>query len=300
MTTTFDGVDRLFDRSHTTLLLAIAEAKSFSGAAAALGVSQPSISQQVKRLEIAAGRRLFHRGATGVSLTSDGEAVLVYARAMAALTDDLRRHFRDSGEVLQLSIGMSEDFCRTALPTVLWLFLREHPLVEMRMTSGSVDELMAAVRSREVDLAVMRRDPAYPDVTPVWTDRVCWTGRSDLPMPIADPVPLALPFGPSPMRNEVMSTLKAHGRTWRVAFEARGLTGVEAALQAGIGVCAGPRSMRLLSTSWLGPEAGLPDLPDAEFVMSPPNPMSGGVAAFAEILKQAAISSFRAPDAPGG
>ena len=56
-----DEIERLISYDQMRLVLAIVEARSFSGAAAALGVSQPSISQQVKRIERAAGRTLFHR-----------------------------------------------------------------------------------------------------------------------------------------------------------------------------------------------------------------------------------------------
>ena len=293
-----DGpLDHLVNHDQMRLLLAIVEARSFNGAAARLGVSQPAVSQQVKRIERAVGRTLFRRGAGGVELTGDGEAVVVYVRAMLGLADDLRRHLRQSETTVRISVGLSEDFCRTALPSVLWLFMREHPQVQLRVLSGSFEMLTEAIASRAVDLAVLRQYSAARPGTPFWSDATCWLGRADLPTPIPDPVPLVLPIAPSPARDLLLETLRTHRRSWRVAFESASLTGIEAALQAGLGVCAGPRSMPLVGVAQLDESYGLPPVPDVEFVMAEPQPDAGeAVVAFAEVLRQAAAWSFRQPE----
>ena len=67
---------------------------------------------------------------------------------------------------------------------------------------------------------------------------------------------------------------------------------------AGLGVCAAPRALRLFRIEQLGERCGLPALPDAEFVMTAPRKgLSGAVAAFAEVLREAATASFQTPDA---
>ena len=119
-------LDRLLDREQLRVILAVTQAKSFSGAAALLGVSQPSVSQQIKRLERLSGITLFRRNRRGIELTSEGEAVVIYARAVASLTDELKKQLQQPiGAVV--SIGMSEDFCRTALPAILSVYKRGHP-----------------------------------------------------------------------------------------------------------------------------------------------------------------------------
>lgn len=296
-----DGpLDHLVNHDQMRLLLAIVEARSFSGAATRLGVSQPAVSQQVKRIERVVGRTLFRRGAGGVELTGDGEAVVVYVRAMLGLADDLRRHLRQSETTVRITVGLSEDFCRTALPSVLWLFMREHPQVQLRVMSGTFEMLTGAIAARTVDLAVLRRSPMAQPGASLWSDATCWLGRADLPKPIPDPVPVVLPMAPSPAREALLDTLRAHRRTWRVAFESASLTGIEAALQAGLGVCAGPRSMPLVGLVRLDESYGLPPMPDVEFVMAEPEPDAGeAVLAFAEVLRQAASWSFRQPEPSG-
>lgn len=296
-----DPLDALVNRDQMRLLLAIVEARSFSGAAAALGISQPAVSQQVKRIERAAGRTLFRRGAAGVELTADGEAVIVYVRAMLALAEDLRRHLRQNETPIRIAVGLSEDFCRTALPSVLWLFMRDHPQVQLRVVSGAFEMLSDAIARHSVDLAVTRRYALPRAATPFWSDETSWVGRADLPQPIPDPVPLVVPVAPSPARDSLFETLRAHRRTWRVAFESASLAGIEAALQAGLGVCGAPRSMPLTGVAQLDARSGLPPLPDAEFVLVEPEPGAGeAVLAFAEVLRQAAAWSFRGQELGDG
>jgi DNA-binding transcriptional LysR family regulator len=61
-------------------------AGSISRAAAALGQSQPALSQQLRKLERTVGQPVLHRAATGVSLTKAGEALLPYAERILALS----------------------------------------------------------------------------------------------------------------------------------------------------------------------------------------------------------------------
>ena len=299
--TPFDGpLDQLVNHDQMRLLLAIVEARSFSGAAARLGVSQPAVSQQVKRVERAVGRTLFRRGAGGVELTGDGEAVVVYVRAMLTLAEDLRRHLRQSETPVRISVGMSEDFCRTALPSVLWLFMRDHPQVQLRVVSGPYDILSEAIGSRAVDLAVMRRSTVARHATLLWSDRQVWGGRADLALPVADPVPLVLPVAPNPVRDTLFDVLRAHHRAWRVVFEGASMIGIEAALQAGLGVCAGPSSMPLTGFTRFDERCGLPQLPDVDYVLLEPEPEAGeAVIAFTEVLRQAAAWRFRSPEIDG-
>ena len=91
------NIDRLLGREQIELLRAIARSGSFSAAAVTLGVTTSSVSQQVKRLESDAGCMLLKRERHGVSVTPQCTAVLSYARAVAALSDELRHRLGTSG-----------------------------------------------------------------------------------------------------------------------------------------------------------------------------------------------------------
>ncbi|WP_205856825.1 helix-turn-helix domain-containing protein, partial [Phytoactinopolyspora endophytica] len=62
----------MFDPVHLRTFLAVAETLSFTGAGARLGISQPTVSQHVRRLEDSAGRQLLSRDTRTVTLTDNG------------------------------------------------------------------------------------------------------------------------------------------------------------------------------------------------------------------------------------
>ncbi|MCJ2067966.1 LysR family transcriptional regulator [Methylobacterium sp. J-030] len=285
----------LIERDQIRLLLAISAGGSFSAAAAELGITQSSISQQVKRLETIAGFPLFRRNRRGIKLTSECETIIYYARAMEKLAEDMRLHFKQARSNDRVCIGMGEDFCRTALPAVLHLLAKNFPNVDIQIVSGSYDLIAQAISARSVDLVVMRRWDRYPDTKLLWIERQVWYGQARFAAPIEDPVPLVVPFAPNPTRTTLIDALKAQGRVWKVRFESVGMAGIEAALQCGIGVCGGPRHMPMYGVQAIEPGGNLPKLPDVEFVMVGPSASSSGVVrAVAEVLLSLACTGFRA------
>src|ERR1700733_14118192 len=92
--------------------VAVAQASSFSRAAAACFVSQPSLSQQIAKLETDVGQRLFDRLGRRVQLTDAGRQLLDSAMAILAMVEDVKLRLRDDGNVVgcKLTVG--------ALPTI--------------------------------------------------------------------------------------------------------------------------------------------------------------------------------------
>ena len=294
-----NGIERLVDPGLLRLLLAITETRGFANAAQVLGVTQPSVSQQVKRIEQFVGRPLFRRTRRGAELTADGEAVIIYARAMLGLTSDLRQRLDRLDAGVEVATAMSEDFCRTALPTVLRLFVLDHPHVRLRIVSGTYETLTAAIENRTVDFAIMRRYDRFPDAEPLFHDQLAWFGGLGLRLPVADPIPLVVPLPPNPTRSTILDCLRAAGRSSIIRFESIGVAGMEMALGAHLGVCAGPRGMALLGVAPLPDGHGLPPLPRVEFVMvRAGRALSDAAHAFARVLADAARSRFELESHP--
>jgi DNA-binding transcriptional LysR family regulator len=281
-------------------MIAVAEQGSFNKAAAGLGVQQSAVNQQVVRIEDKIGRRLFDRTPTGVRLTVDGEAVLIYSRAMAKLGRDLLLHLAASEGEAVLRIGFSEDFGRTALPAVLGIFAREYPHLRFEALCAPVSAtLFEALDRRDLDLVMVRRDPRVPRGETLWSAPTVWVGRKDLQLPIVDPVPLVLPPG-GVLRATVLDALQGASRRWRVVFESAGLATLEAAVRAGLGVSACPLRMELLDLVRLDGAAGLPSLAPSVFVYDRAEPARSDVVnAFSEVLRTAARLSFALDSAPG-
>jgi DNA-binding transcriptional LysR family regulator len=286
----FDGI---LSRDQIRTLIGVAEHGSFHRAAAQLGVRQPAISQQIQRLEEKLGRRLFDRSPTGVSLTLDGEAVLIYARAMAKLGAEMSRHFSRSTRETVIRIGIGEEFGRTALPTVLALFARMHVGFRFEaLCTNPSRALFGILDDGALDVVVARQDPARRPGETVWAEPTIWAGRPDLTLLPSDPVPLVLPDA-STLRDTMLSTLTTASRPWRVVFEGGSLAILEAAVRAGLGVSACTARLDLTQIVPVEASAGLPALPPSVFVLErAPTTKLQEVDAFCDVLRTAAQLSF--------
>jgi DNA-binding transcriptional LysR family regulator len=86
----------VFDPTLLRTFLAVADTRSFTNAAKRLGISQPTVSQQVRKLEQAAGRQLIARDTRDVRLTDNGDAMAGFARSILAAHAEASSYFSGS------------------------------------------------------------------------------------------------------------------------------------------------------------------------------------------------------------
>ncbi|MDR5682474.1 MAG: LysR family transcriptional regulator [Armatimonadota bacterium] len=114
----------------------VAHERSITRAAAALFLSQPAVSAQIRALEREVGHRLFRRTGRGVELTPAGEALLAHVeRGLAAIEDGLAE-VRADGAVQTLVVGTVVSVSLDMLPTILDRFHARHPQVHVVMRTG--------------------------------------------------------------------------------------------------------------------------------------------------------------------
>ena len=135
---------------------AVARHGHFTRAAEELYVTQPALSQQVRRLEAELGLALLRRTSKGVELTPAGADLLVHAQAVLAEVADARasmdRHAGVSRGVARLA-ATAADAAR--LPDALADFHAAHPRVQIALRQGSAAEVAALVARGSVDVAVL-------------------------------------------------------------------------------------------------------------------------------------------------
>jgi LysR family hydrogen peroxide-inducible transcriptional activator len=137
--------------------LAVARTKNFSRAAEQCHVAQPSLSQQIMKLEDELGERLFERTKREVSLTPAGDLLRVHAERVlqeVELARDGVREFRGlvRGRVV---LGVLPTVAPYFLPRRLRAFSSRFPAVEVVVHEDTTDQLAAAVLAKEVDLALV-------------------------------------------------------------------------------------------------------------------------------------------------
>ncbi|MGV9533410.1 LysR family transcriptional regulator [Streptosporangium sandarakinum] len=236
-------------------------AGSISRAAAALGRTQPALSQQLRKLERAVGSPLLHRAPSGISPTRAGEELLPYAERILALS---AQALAETGRALtgHCGVGLLEDLAASRLPQALADLARLHPDATLEVLSLSSAGMREAYDTGRVQL-VLDEVPDLP-----WPPR--WTVRLPLVWAVgqgvatdADPLPVVLFSNTCAWRTSVLETMEGSGRRWRVAFESNSLAGVLAALRAGLGVAA-LLPANLEPAMACHDAAALPALPDVE------------------------------------
>ncbi len=138
-------------------VLAVAKTRNFSRAAETCHVSQPSLSQQIAKLESELGERLFSRLKRSAVLTSAGEALVQRATRILAEVDAARRDVADAAEHVRgkVSVGVLPTIAPYLLPHVLALTARECPRMEVRIHEATTAQLLASAAACEIDLAIL-------------------------------------------------------------------------------------------------------------------------------------------------
>src|SRR5262249_27475226 len=140
--------------------VAVAEERNFTRAAERIPIAQPSISQQIRRLEAELGEHLFLRGRRGARLTPAGQALLPHARtalqaasggpeAGAALTRPLTL------PRAPLPGGLLPPPPARRFPRLLGAFCRAHPRIEVTLLEDQTDALLAALAAGQLHAALI-------------------------------------------------------------------------------------------------------------------------------------------------
>lgn len=248
--------------------VAVAEARSFTRAGVRLGRTQSTISLQIKRLEEQLNAELFSRDPRNVVLTNQGEGLLVQARRMLRVNDEIIGEMFEHALEGEVRFGAPEDFATTHLPGILGDYARAYPHVSLSVTCDLTLRLMDKMSQGELDLALIKREPVGADVgVPVWREHLVWVGAGEDVLPKEAPIPLIAAPAPCVYRKRATAALDAVGKAWRVAYTSPSLAGQHAALRAGLGVTALPTEMVPAELMTFGAAHGFPPLSDAEIAL---------------------------------
>jgi DNA-binding transcriptional LysR family regulator len=259
---------QMFDPALLTTFVTVAKAASFSAAGRRLGLRQSTVSQQVRRLEEAAGRRLFVRDTHSVTLTADGQAMLSLAGGILEANERARQYFAGSELRGRVRFGAAEDFVQSRLPEVLRDFTRRHRSVDIELTVDLSARLFHALDAAELDLVLAKRRPGEERGRLVRRVRMVWIASDAA---VADPartLPLILYPPPSTSRAVALEALERAGRPWRIVCTSASLSGLNAATLAGLGVCIQCDGFAPAGLSEVPRSALLPDLGSIEFVVA--------------------------------
>jgi DNA-binding transcriptional LysR family regulator len=249
----------MIDAAGLRVMRAIADEGSFTGAALALGYSQPAISQMVRRLEQRTGTVLVERVGRNVRLTEAGQVLARHAVGVLSALDAAEEEVAAiaglrAGRVRLMAFPSSS---ATLVPHALALVKRRFPDVKVTFTEAEPPESLAALRAGECDLAVAfayeGADSARAEddldlfvTTKLLDDDVRLVLPTGHPMADQEVVELAALSGEDWIagcprcRGNLLQLCAAEGFTPNVAFETEDYVAVLGLVAEGLGVALVP------------------------------------------------------------
>ena len=235
------------------VFLSVAENASFRKAADQTHRSMPAVSMQIKQLEEQVGVALFQRTTRKVSLTAEGEKLLISARkALAELEIGLLQiqHSIDLQHG-RLSFACVPTVASTRLPLILTTFAKKYPGITVHVRELANLELLDCVRRREVDFGIgpMPDNKGDLDFSPIFVDEYCAMlpkgyqdkGRAGISLRELCTLPLLMLSDASTFRGHIDKALIANGLEAKSNYEFAHVNTLIAMAEAGLGVALLPR-----------------------------------------------------------
>lgn len=264
-----------FDIEQLKTLVAAVDAGSLTAAVPLRYRSQSALSEQLNKLEQAAGAQLLVRSKQGVRPTAAGQRLIDHARKILALSDAAWRDMNNLALEGEVHIGISDYVRPSQLATLLARIAEQYPGLRMRTQIDKSDVIAAAYSSGALDLAIILRTAGSPsssseEAQVLRTEPLLWVAARNKPAPLKDKViELALLPETCSLHRLARSVLDAHGIPHAVAHMASGVAGLQAAVAAGLGVACLNASAVIEADMVEVIGLNLPALPTIEIVLLP-------------------------------
>jgi len=153
--------------------LAVADSLHFSRAAAQLGIAQPPLSQQIKKLEEELGVALFERDRQSVHLTDAGRQFVTEARAVLDRLETAYSVVREAGdgEFGKLEVGVIGTATYGSCVALVAAYRRAHPGVDVNVHMWTNSVQREALLARQLDVGFMRPFSGDPQIEQIEVER---------------------------------------------------------------------------------------------------------------------------------
>jgi len=227
---------------------AIAETGSFSRAAERCEIAQPSLSQQVLKLEEDLGAKLFDRLGRSIRVTEAGRAFLPHARSILEQMETARSSVADKNTDVRgsVAVGVIPTIAPYLMPRYTADFARKYPDARLRIVEETTPILVESLRDLSIDLAILALPLRHKDLEsfPIRTEPLFAALPKDHPRAAAESIPL------KSLRGERFVMLRdghcfrdlsivtcTHARiTPNIAFESDQFSSVLGMVAAGVGI----------------------------------------------------------------
>ncbi|MCW2831931.1 MAG: LysR family transcriptional regulator [Aeromicrobium sp.] len=230
-----------------TYFVTVAETRHFTRAAEITGVSQPTLSKQIRVLENSLGTPLFVRNRGAIELTSAGEALLPHAQRILIDVESAERTVHEVGSLRRgrVRLGATPSLCDGLLPQALTRFHETYPDIELEVQEAGSRVLTHELSQGRLDVAllIVPLHTSDPDIetTPVLRERLVLASPADSAMPermdVADlrDVPLVMFREGYDLRDVTLRACATAGFEPRLAVVGGEMSAVLRFVESGLG-----------------------------------------------------------------
>lgn len=250
------------DLDDLRLFVRTAELASFTKAAVALGVAQPTVSRVIGQLETEWDGPLFYRTGRGVALSELGEEALARARVLLKDADQVGEDLRGFSRVPagEVAIGMQQSIIPAVVPDLFNQLRRERPSIHLTIHEGFSDQIERWLAEGYIDIGLHSRywEGELSAVPVSLASRLVLAGSAENPLPpeiefaqLAD-YPLVLPPTTNGLRAIIDSVARRLKVQLRIAAVSDSIIGQkEAAIRCGCFMIKAPHAIADAQTSHL-------------------------------------------------
>ena len=284
----------LLDLEVLRTFVAIAETGSFTAAANAVFRTPSAVSMQIKKLEDILGRSVLSRDARSVTVTTDGEMLLGYARRLLAINREAVSKFIIPDIVGLVRLGSPDDYGERVLPHVLKRFAQSHPSIAVDVTIDQSVNLRRRMDDRVLDITLLTNSykTSAHGAEVLLTEPIVWAGAKGGCAYMREPLPVSIWEVGCAWRAGALVALGRDGRNYRVAYMSSHTAGQRAAIMADLAVAPLPRSFLGDDMVELGTKDGMPDIGPYDLAMVVAPDASAPVKAVADHIR-ATFDLFR-------
>ncbi len=268
--------------------VSVAQLGSFTKAGEILGRSQPAVSLQIQRLEELVDESLLARNGKSLELTDEGQQLYTYANQILNLNDLALSELSKNIVSGKIRLGIPSEFATILLPKIVSRFAKAYPNITLEVNCELSKKLLSKVGKNSHDLILALEDnPSKTWSDLVKTDELVWVASAEHRIHKSPVVPLIAAAEGCIYRQRATALLDQIKQPWQIVYTIPDLSGIQQAIQEGLGVTVLAKSTVPENLRILTPSARFPDLGKVgiTLVASSRNKKNEAVHLLAEFLK---------------
>lgn len=166
--------------------IAVCEVKNFTKAGEMLGLTQPAVSQHIKKLEEELDTQIFLRKKGEITLSQEGEIALLYAKRMHALQDKMRDKIKSAkANIRKIRIGITHTQESGYMIEALSKMALAYENLNITFITDTIKNLYTMLENFELDVLIIEEKPSNPDFSFMVLDTDMLTCMVSIQNPLA-------------------------------------------------------------------------------------------------------------------